>query len=250
MKVTWTEFKDFLDTRKLSCEQLSETSSRYRLAVQDGATRLECTVEKSDPIGSEQEDYENNYKASSNLKHKQEAVIQAEKNDKTLRCFWAHTVTNASGLARFAIQVPGSKRFIAYGDAEFEQREFLDCISKIEVSDLDRLIAWQIALSINPSAEEPVSDATVIATGDPRFANYPVLDHYDERGFGAPGASTSGTVLPGMGMSFEYGITEAQPIGGYGEIPGGMYLVIECQKETAVANKRCKISIDWAEPHD
>jgi hypothetical protein len=246
MSITWAMMKDFLDSRGVS-PQFVEFADMYMIAAIDGPFQVTCVVYKDG--GAEVTEFEADYKVLGNTSQKNEVVTQFEKNDKTLRTFWVSNTTDASGLVRFAIQIPANGRFIAYGDAEFEEREFLDSISKIEVSDLDRLIAWEAALAVNPSATEPVSDAAMQASGDPRFTNYPVLDHYDERSL-ASGSSSVGSQHGGLAMSFQYGITEAQPVGGYAQVPGSMYLVIECQKETAVAGKRCKISIDWAEPHD
>jgi hypothetical protein len=106
-----------------------------------------------------------------------------------------------------------------------------------------------MALAIDPEATEPLTDAQVQASGDPKLAAYPILGHYDERGFPSPPpANSAGTILPGMGMTFQFGLTEAEPVGGYAFLPAGVYFIVECQKETAVASKKCKISIDWAEP--
>jgi hypothetical protein len=165
-------------------------------------------------------------------------------------------VTDENGEAEVCIPIPSNGRFIAYGDAEFEVRDFGDRIDVIEVTDLDRVIAWSIALAQDPNATEPVSDATVIALGDQipggPFPSYPVLGHYDERGFPNPmPANSKGNISGGIGMTYQYGVTEAKPIAGYGSLPGLMYLRIVCKKSADAAvqeNVKCMISIDWAEP--
>ena len=160
---------------------------------------------------------------------KQEVVTQMEKNDKTLRCFCAFASTDSNGIAKFAIQVPAPGRWIAYGDAEFENRAMGDYVSKIEIKDLDSLIPTQ---------------------GQADYPLYPIIAYYDEKNFtGTPSANSIGTIKPGVSMTFKYGDTEVQPVGGYGFIPEGFYLCVELQKATATADEKCQISIDWAEPN-
>lgn len=243
MRLPWSTFKQIIADRKLDVNYI-DVHQMYWLKSFDGPFEVSCEIKKSG--NEDQVDFEENYKDSSNASIKTEVFTQFEKNDKTLRTFSAHTVTDANGVARFAIQVPAKGRYVAYGDCEFETREFLDAVTKLEVSDLDRLVAWQIALSMNPDATEPVPDEVVQANGYPL---YPILDHYDERSFlETPTENSAGNIIGGMAMTFKYGVTEAQPVAGYAYIPAGLYLVLEATKETVVADKRCKISIDWAEP--
>lgn len=191
-----------------------------------------------------------------------EVVTQLEKDDKGLRTFCAFQTTDEAGEAEFCIPIPQPKRFIAYGDSEFEVRHFGDYVKHIEVTDLDRLIAWQVALAMDPEATEPVADAVIQAMtaeqlGNGPFPQYPSLGAYEERSFPNPmPANAKGDIRAGMAMTFQYGITASEPVGGYGELPGGMYFRIVAQKasdaptlqgQTGKAGYRCQLSIDWAE---
>lgn len=181
-----------------------------------------------------------------------DVVTQMEKNDKTLRCICAFATTDSTGAAKIAIPVPQPGRWIAYGDAEFETRTFGDYVSKIEIQDRDRLIAWQVALEQDPNATQPASDQTIIDLGNSipggPFLLYPILGHYDEKAFPSPMPDSAlGDIKGGMAMTFQYGDTEVQPVAGYGFLPGSFYLYIEIQKVVAEANHKVQISIDWAE---
>lgn len=175
-----------------------------------------------------------------------DVVTSMEKSDKTLRSFCVFAETNSSGIAEVCIPVPSDGRWVAYGDAEFQDREMGDYISILEITDLDRQIAWGMALAANPNATAPVADSVVQANGYPL---YPVVGHYDERAFPSTmPANAKGTIRGGMSMTFQYGTTEAQPVGGYGFIPGGFYFRIVAQKATAIAAKKFQVSVDWAQP--
>lgn len=187
-----------------------------------------------------------------------------ERDDKGLRTFCGFATTNEAGEAEFCIPIPQPQRFIAYGDMEFDSRHMGDYIKKIRIEDLARLIAWGVALAIDPNATEPVSDATIQAMpaeqlpGGKALPNYPLLGAYEELKFPDLQADpfVKGTFYPGMAMTYQFGPTEATPIGGYGELPGGMYFIVVAQKsataptiqgQTGLAGYVCQMSIDWAE---
>jgi hypothetical protein len=154
-------------------------------------------------------------------------------------------------MPRAVLKIPTNGRKIAYGDAEFEIRHMGDYVSKIEVADLERALAWQLALLSDPQATAPIPDEvmrTLEIPGYGSFPLYPVLDWYDERHLPASELN-EGTIKGGIAMTFRYGSTEMQPVGGYGNLPGGMYLVLEAQKAVAEAGHICQFSIDWGEPN-
>lgn len=235
----WSQFKSFVDVSKYPIFY-AETDDSYELDCKE----YHCQIPKDS--GADQTDFETNYKALSNKPVINEVTTQYEKNDKTLRCMCAFADTDSNGEAEFSIPIPASGRWIAYGDVEFESRAFGDYVKLIELTDLDRVLAMMVALQIDPGATEPVDDATAAAAlGLPL---YPVLGHYDERGLPDPlPVNAKGNPKGGIAMTFQYGITEAQPIGGYGKLEGLMYLRIVAKKSTAVSGIKCQLSIDWAE---
>lgn len=240
---TWLQFKAFVDTTGADTVIMEDTDDYYELAAKFDFVTYVCTLSKTDT--ESKDDFEANYKDNCNTPSKREVITQLEKNDKTLRTIWAMATTDEAGLATIAIKVPDTGRHVAYGDAEFENREFGDIVLKLELSDLDRLIAWQIALAMDPEAVAPVADEVVQANGYPM---YPVLGHYDERNLDANAPNKQGTMGGGMAMTFKYGVTEAQTVGGYGHLPGGFYFVIVGKKATATAGQKFQVSVDWAEP--
>jgi hypothetical protein len=239
----WQEFKThILEAQKL---RWTDRDEFYLLSYSDDGGIFESSIIKDS--GTDHTDFESNYKEQGNKSVIRQVITQYEKNDKTLRCICAFADTDSNGEAVIAVPVPTTHggRWIAYADAEFEVRHFGDRISAAEVADLDRGIAWQIALAGDPEATEPVSDATVQAMGYPL---YPVVGYYDERDIDQGAANKAGTIYGGIGMTLQFGVTEAQPIGGYGWIPGGLYLVLKGQKATGqTTGHKLQVSIDWAE---
>ena len=238
-ELPWEHFKSFVDQRGLSIQWVELDNTYYMWAL-DGVFGFSCQVYKD---GSEAE-FESSYKDASNVTPRNTVTTMFELDDKTLRTICMFSETDTNGVARFAVKVPEGGRYVAYGDVEFQEREFGDYVSKIEVVDLDRLIAWQMALAADPQAQAPLDDATVQSASE--FPLYPVLGHYDERAVEVT-ANTSGTPNGGMAMTFQYGVTQSEPIGGYAFIPGNMYFVVECTKAMSGSGKKCQLSIDWAE---
>jgi hypothetical protein len=244
INISWSSIKSFSSERKASIQYI-ELDSSYIIWCFDGPMYVTCEVVKDTDDCA---DFEGNYKNSANVTPKNDVTTAYEKSDKTLRCVCAFAETDTNGVVEFCIPVPSTSRWIAYGDIEFKNREFGDYVSTIELTDLDRLLAMQVALGIDPNATQPVDDATAAAAlGMPL---YPVLGHYDERGMPDPlPTNAKGNPRGGISMSFQYSITEAEPIGGYGQMLGGMYLRILAKKKTASAGQECQLSIDWGEPN-
>lgn len=245
INISYQDFKEhLLSNPGIKCKSISITD-QYLIYGFDGPFTLSCVIDKDQ--GPDQLDFETNLLPLTSKSPVTEVYTQMEKNDKTLRVVYSISTTNSNGEAESCIPIPSSGRAIAYGDAEFEVRHFGDYIKIIEITDLDRLIAWQIALSQDPGATAPVSDEVVQSIGYPQ---YPCLDHYDERSLPNPlPPNTKGDVKGGMGMTFQYGSTETQPVGGYGNVPGNFYLRIVCQKAEGhtESGQKCQVSIDWAE---
>ena len=67
--LNWDELKGFADNRGLANYiQYVETEKRYHVYLFDGQLELKTIVRKEDPVvgGSDQEDFEDNYKATAN----------------------------------------------------------------------------------------------------------------------------------------------------------------------------------------
>lgn len=189
-----------------------------------------------------------------------EVVTQMEKNDKTLQSCFAFGITDASGRAEVRYPIPAAGRFLAYGDAEFEVRHFFDRIVGIHIRDDDRLIAWGVAMAMDPEATAPLDDAVIQSLtaeqmgGVGPFPRYPILGGYEDQELEpGPAIFEGGPPAwgPGMSMSYKYGMTEVGPVGGYAYVDGLFYFVITCQKgercpEAERGGIGVQISIDGA----
>ena len=65
MKITWTEFKNIVDSERLGIRYLDLNNS-YFLKASVIAFDIKCVIKKTDPANIDQTDFENNYKSSSN----------------------------------------------------------------------------------------------------------------------------------------------------------------------------------------
>lgn len=73
--ISWTEIKAFIDQRGLSA-QFIETNSVYKIWALDGGLVLETTIKKAETPGSDQADFETNYKSLGNKKIEKLAAVQ------------------------------------------------------------------------------------------------------------------------------------------------------------------------------
>jgi hypothetical protein len=69
MQVSWSDFKNFVDSRSLSIQGI-ETDSYYSLKASDDYFDLECEIYKSPTDETDLDDFEANYKSSWNQKIK------------------------------------------------------------------------------------------------------------------------------------------------------------------------------------
>ena len=258
MTVTYSVLVATAGSRGLPIHHIDEINA-YTLLMFDGPLRLECRVMKSSRDAA---DFEANHKQAVQVSPKTEVVSQLEKDDKTLTPWFAYALTDASGYAEARIPIPAPMRYIAYGDAEFETRHAFDRIVGLYVRDDDRLIAWQVALSIDPEATEPVADAVIQGMGEipgvGTFPEYPILDGFmDSEMTTGPELYAGGPPQWGRGMSMTFsvgaGLTEVGPVGGYGQVPGSFWFVVQVQKgEKCPVDERAgvaiAISIDGAKP--
>lgn len=277
-KVSWTTLKELLVRKPHLGLQYLSTPSYYHVTVVDGPVFITCTIQKSDPASANQAEFESSFLSQAARPTTVEVVNQMEKNDKDLKAMCMFAITDEDGIATVECPVPAGGRYIAYGDAEFENRHFFDRVIGIEVCDKDRLIASQIggalgagtlddasmralpsvvgsALGLGRDATPAEMDAQ-FGAGNWDFPAYPTLKTYHEDSFPASPESFAGGPpqwSSGMSMTFKYATTEVSPIGGYGYLPGGFWIKITCKKgERAVGAERVgvglAVSIDWAAP--
>jgi hypothetical protein len=181
-----------------------------------------------------------------------QVVTQYELNDKDLKLARGKIVLNNSNIGTSYVVVPGTigssdGRYVAGGYAISEDYNKDDAVL-VYIEDKDRIIAMGIALSMNPNATTPVSDATVqgagVIPGYGAFPNYPTLKSYtdDEQ----PTDNQGWYFWPlANGTSSAAGECEVEPIGGYGFIPAGFYIKLIYLRPVGVNTGSCRVNYYW-----
>lgn len=225
MEVTWAVLKQVVDDRGLSIQWI-DLNDHYFMKAIDGGFTLECTLHKSGPESAAVAEFEGSYKDVGNASPKSEVKTQFERDDLTIKMARVkETIVN--GSARIALKVPGTPgvdegRFLAggYGMMDsYDPDDVLNCT----IEDDDRVIAWGVALALDPAAVAPVSDATVQAMGD--YPNYPVLGSYTDDEVDAENQGWYFWPLSQGNAQPPIGEVELEPLGFYGAVPAGFYLI-------------------------
>ena len=184
-------------------------------------------MDKSPSDTTDLDEFEASYKAKSTKGLSSVVQTKFESTDLTMKM--ARVKANiVSGTARIEFQIPGipgvGERSIAGGYGFLDTYDPDDFMTA-RVEDLDRMIAWGVALAIDPGATEPVNDAFVQAMG--QYPAYPVVGSYTDDD--APIESQGWYFWPcAMGNNLPpVGEIEVEPLGFYGSVTSGLYLVFE-----------------------
>jgi hypothetical protein len=182
-----------------------------------------------------------------------EVVTQFEKNDKITKLARSKAEVNPSTKkATILIKVPGiagsgDGRFISGGFAISEDYD-KDDYATAKIKDEDRILAWQVALSQNPSATAPVSDATMIAIGSlpgiQSLASYPYIGSYTEEELTSENEGWYFWPLAQGNNTVPCGETEVESLGGYGFLPSGLYLEIAYHRNTLTTGS-LRVNLEW-----
>jgi hypothetical protein len=163
---------------------------------------------------------------------------------------------NSSGTAVISIKIPGTfgsgqGRYVLGGyaiSADYNIGDICTC----RIQDIDRNIAMMVALAINPAATTPVPDATIQGMGvipniGLAFPNYPIIQSYTDDEM--PSANQGWYFWPlATGSSTPpAGEIEINPIGGYGFIPSGFYVIVTYQRPSGVITGSINVNFDWGE---
>jgi len=178
-------------------------------------------------------------------------VTQYEYNDKDLKLAKGTADVDETGKAVISVKVPGTfgssdGRYVAGGYAICEDYNKDDYVT-VRILDNDRAIAMALALSQDPNATEPLSDAAVQGLGDipgfGAFPLYPVVKSYTDDELDP--ANQGWYFWPLIVNGSTAGECEVEPIGGYGFLPAGMYIVITYQRPNGVTTGSCKVNFYW-----
>lgn len=183
-----------------------------------------------------------------------EVVTQYEKNDKDLKLAKGKCAVGQDGSATVSLKIPGAfgsgdGRYVAGGyaiSADYNADDFVT----VRIVDNDRSIAMMVALQINASAVSPVSDQTIQQMGvlpgiGLAFPQYPVVRSYTDDQMSSDSQGwyfwpiAMGNNIPPIGEC------EVNPIGGYGFLPSGFYIVVTYQRPNGVTTGTLRVNFDW-----
>jgi hypothetical protein len=241
INVSWATFKAHaIDLKKYSFQDIVDVDGVHNLIAGCMGITLTCRL-KEDAEDADWVEYSTGgYLERANSEERQPVTTQFETRDKTLRSMCAFAESDSSGVVTFAVPIPseGGGRWIAYGDSEFEVRHFQDRVVSVRLMDLDGIIPEEMRSA---------------------FPEWPKIGYFEEDDFPDPmPENAKGTISGGMAMTFQYGMTEMSPIGGYAWAPSGFYLEIILKKDPiapALPGKsegdqsgyRASLTVDWAE---
>lgn len=176
-------------------------------------------------------------------------TTQFELNNKDLKLAKAMCSVDETGLGVSAIKIPGTVgstdgRYVAGGFAISADYNADDYVT-VRIEDTDRNIAMALALASNPEAISPLDDATVqglgIIPGYGAFPSYPIVKSYTDDDFTS--INQGWYFWPNANGST--GFADVEPIGGYGFIPAGFYIVFNYQRPPGIITGSCRINYYW-----
>lgn len=180
-------------------------------------------------------------------------TTQYEMNDKDLKLAKSAAAVGENGIAVVSIRVPGTfgsedGRYVAGGYAIAEDYHRDDYIT-VHITDTDRLIALVLAQSQDPNATTPLTDDQVkglgVIPGFGAFPTYPVVRSYTDDDLPAENqgwyfwANAIGNNVNANGEC------EVEPIGGYGFLPSGFYIVLTYYRGGKLTTGSCRVNFYW-----
>lgn len=258
INLQWSDLKAFAVTRSVSIQYFT-ANNIYYLAAADGSIEVTAQIPLDGTATSDQTDFETNYKTNANqplLPVLTTVTTQFEKTNKVLKLACANASVNSSGTAIASIKVPGTfgsgqGRYVLGGyaiSADYNVSDTAAC----RIEDVDRNIAMMVALAINPAATVPVSDATIQGMGvitslGQAFPSYPVVQSYTDDQLPSENQGWFFWPLATGSSTPPAGEVEINPIGGYGFIPAGFYIIVTYQRPLGVTSGSININLDWGE---
>lgn len=208
IEISWSQFKDFVDTGSASPIYLNEPGEAYSvyLAMNGLTFKTYLRADSSELI-----EFEAGYKDFFNLSLVTKSQSRFERDDIRLKMSRSEAAFS-SGEAEVSFKLPGEvgvdKVFIGGGYAFTDVFTFGDCVEKIQVVDVDNILGLG--------------------------AHYVVATYHDE----TEAAANAGWYMwpsPQAG-----GEIEVEPLGFYGEAVAGLYLELYFKATAAT-----KIYVDF-----
>jgi len=220
MELNYTDFKAVVESRNMSLQSVVVGSNLW-LSAMDGVFSVTCLI-PTDVENADNIDWESNYASRANKSPKSKVLTEFELEDKVLRLASIEGTFDVDGLCVLEILVPGT--FDPFNPSRLIAQAYLlenvfgwgDRLIEVNIVDKDNVIGYgaNTVIEIYHDAEVPAANKGW------RF--YPT-----EQGMGE---------------------IEIEPVGGFGRIPGGVYIQAKVQR--AVGNTATKLIADvwWGAP--
>jgi hypothetical protein len=216
IELSWDNFKSqVLDTVGWSWIYF-DVDGHYKIFAKQNDFTVVCKIYKDD--GSDQSDFESNYKDNVSKLIVNNTKTQFEREDIILKLSRVQADFDVSGEAKISIKVPGTPgtsdvRYVAGGYAFTDVFSFGDAMNKIQVVDVDNIIGMGANTVLKTYHDEE-------------------LDEENQGWYLWPSPQAGGEV-------------EIDPIGYYGEIPAGLYLEIYFKKTIVSGASKVFCDIWW-----
>lgn len=217
IELPWSEFKTQLDTGKYQWIHFDRSNTLIIFAKQNAFTIL-CKINKDDL--AELADFTENYFSMSGLGlMKSKVITEFELDDKVLKLASGIGTFDGNGDCTIEIPIPGAfdplepSRYIAGGYANTDLYGWGDRCTEVNILDKDNILGMGAGAVLETYHDNEVAE--------------------ENRGWRFY-ASEGGE-----------GEIEIEPIGGFGKIPGGLYLQIKFKRANGNPATKVQANLWW-----
>lgn len=208
INLSWDDFKQVLSIPGIVIRYIDRTDTYIAWAF-DNVVPFQCIINKNG--GSEQIDFDDNYKAAANQMLIQGVQTRGERTDIDLKLFSMKADVNTStGVAVASIKIPGvfangDYRFIGGGEAFFDKADLLDRANTVSIVDKDNILGYGADFVVKTYHDDQADEENQ--------GWWIGIDNYNVAG------NTS--------------YIEIKPMGFYGQVPSELYLEIKATKDSS-----------------
>jgi len=139
IKTSWANVKSFLDSRGLSAQYHDFGSYYYILGI-DGGFSVATSISKTDPAGSDQTDFETNYKTSANKSPITSVLQNTGKKPTSLRIAGDTWTCSANSTTVHHVPIASGGRRMRGGEFQFCGAYEAGAWAKVELEDVDGVL--------------------------------------------------------------------------------------------------------------